>query len=129
MHELGITEGIIARAREAAERAAAVRVTDLYLIITPAADFTTESIEMYFEMLTDADEYFGGARLHWEARPAAATCLGCGHEFEATEPHPACPSCGLREVRFDPRSPMLQLTDIGVAEDGDEAAAGGDADG
>ena len=129
MHELGITQGIIERAREAAARAAGVRVTDLYLIITPAADFTVESIEMYFEMLTDTDEYFRGARLHWEPRPAAATCLGCGHEFEATESHPACPSCGLRQARFDPRAPMLQLTDIGVAEESDAAAAGDGADG
>ena len=64
MHELGITQGIIDRAREAAVANGARKVTDLYLTMTPAADFTFDSIEMYFEMLTDEDDLFQGARLH-----------------------------------------------------------------
>ena len=69
MHELGITQGIIDRAREAAQLNQARRVTDVFLVMTPAADFTADSIEMYFEMLTDEDELFKGAKLHIEHRP------------------------------------------------------------
>jgi Zn finger protein HypA/HybF involved in hydrogenase expression len=119
MHELGITEGIIERAREAAQAAGGVRVTDVYLVITPAADFTTESIEMYFEMLAGDDDYFRGARLHWERQTAAASCLQCGAAFQAAETRPVCPQCGGRQVRFDARAPMLQLVGVDVAEEGD----------
>ena len=70
MHELGITQGIIDRAREAAEANGARRVTDVYLAMTPAADFTQESIEMYFEMLAGDDELFRGAALHFDHRPS-----------------------------------------------------------
>jgi hydrogenase nickel incorporation protein HypA/HybF len=126
MHELGITEGIIQRAREAAQEAGGTRVTDVYLTITPAADFTVDSIEMYFEMLTADDEYFRGARLHWEQQTAAASCLECGAGFQAAETRPVCPTCNSRQVRFDVRAAMLQLVGVGVAEAGDPAPEGAD---
>ena len=53
MHELGITQGIIDRAREAAVANGARKVAGLYVVMTPAADFTQDSIEMYFEMLSE----------------------------------------------------------------------------
>jgi Zn finger protein HypA/HybF involved in hydrogenase expression len=124
MHELGITEGIIGRAREAAQAAGGVRVTDVYLRITPAADFTIDSIEMYFEMLTADDDYFRGVKLHWEQQTAAASCLECGAAFQAAETRPVCPHCGGRQVRFDLRAPMLQLVGVDVAEEGDRGPAG-----
>ncbi len=82
MHELGITQGIIDRAREVAVENGAHKVTELYLTMTPAADFTFDSIEMYFEMLTEEDDLFQGARLHLVSHsrgglvgePAASRC-------------------------------------------------------
>ena len=118
MHELGITQGIIDRAREAAMANGARRVTDLYLVMTPAADFSQDSIEMYFEMLAGEDEFFAGASLHFDHRPVAATCLSCSDEFNAEAPQPACPQCGSLMVRLDPDAPMVQLTDVGI-DDGE----------
>ena len=119
MHELGITQGIIDRAREAAQANGALRVTDLYLIMTPAADFTQDSIEMYFEMLAGEDEFFRGATLHFDHQPVAATCLSCSDEFSTDAPQPVCPQCGSRLVRLDPAAPMVRLTDVGI-DDGSE---------
>lgn len=121
MHELGITQGIVERAREAAHQAGAVKVTDLFLTITPAADFQPESIEMYYVMLTDEDELLKGAALHFESAPIAATCLSCGKEFPTEVPQPVCPVCGSAQVRFDPHEAMIQLTDVGVEDQDDEA--------
>ncbi len=119
VHELGITQGIIDRAREAAKANGALRVTDLYLTMTAAADFKQESIEMYFEMLAGEDELFRGATLHFDHKPVAATCLSCSDEFNADAPQPACPQCGSLLVRLDPDAPMVQLTDVGI-DDGTE---------
>jgi Zn finger protein HypA/HybF involved in hydrogenase expression len=124
VHELGITQGIIDRAREAALANGARRVSDLYLTVTPAADFTQDSIEMYFELLAGEDELFHGARLHFAHEAVAATCLKCGHGFSTDAPQPACPKCGSLVVRLDPDAPMVQLTDVGIEEgeeDGGEA--------
>jgi Zn finger protein HypA/HybF involved in hydrogenase expression len=85
--------------------------------MTPAADFTQDSIEMYFEMLTEDDPMLKGATLHFEHKPIAATCLSCSDEFSTDAPQPVCPQCGSNQVRLDPTAPMVQLTDIGVADD------------
>jgi hydrogenase nickel incorporation protein HypA/HybF len=123
VHELGITQGIIDRAREAAQANGALRVTDLYVVMTPAADFTQDSIEMYFEMLADDDELFRGAALHFSLEPVAATCLDCSDEFATEAPHPVCPQCGSQRVRLDPEATMVRLTDVGI-DDGSDGAAG-----
>jgi hydrogenase nickel incorporation protein HypA/HybF len=124
VHELGITQGIIDRARDAALANGAHRVTDLYIVMTPAADFTQDSIEMYFEMLTDEDEFFRGAALHFTLEPVAATCLDCSDEFPTEAPHPFCPQCGSQRVRLDPEAPMVRLTDVGVDDgEGEEGAS------
>lgn len=119
MHELGITQGIIDRAREAAQAKGARHVTDLFVTMTPAADFSQDSIEMYFEMLTDDDEFFAGAKLHFDHKPIAATCLSCSDEFVTDAPQPVCPQCGSLLVRLDPEAPLVQLTDVGI-DDGTE---------
>ena len=119
MHELGITQGIIDRARDAAQANGALRVTDLYLTMTPAADFSQDSIEMYFEMLAGDDELFRGATLHFDHKLIAATCLSCSDEFNTDAPQPVCPQCGSLLVRLDPDAPMVQLTDVGI-DDGTE---------
>jgi hydrogenase nickel incorporation protein HypA/HybF len=114
VHELGITQGIIDRAREAARASGARRVTDVYLTMTPVADFSQDSIEMYFEMLTGDDEFFRGATLHFDHLPVAATCLSCSDEFTTDAPRPMCPQCGSLLVVLDPGAPMVQLTDVGI---------------
>jgi Zn finger protein HypA/HybF involved in hydrogenase expression len=128
VHELGITQGIIDRAREAAVAHDARRVTGLYLVMTPAADFTQDSIEMYFEMLAGEDDLFRGARLHFEHRPVAATCLECSDEFSTDAPHPICPQCGSMLVQLDPDAVMVQLTDVDIddgVEEGQPPSRGG----
>ena len=120
MHELGITQGIMDRAREAAVANGARAVTGLYLVMTPAADFSQDSIEMYFEMLAGEDEFFRGAAQYFEHRPVAATCLSCSDEFSTDAPHPICPQCGSLLVQLDPEAPMVQLTDVDIDDGSDE---------
>jgi len=120
MHELGITQGIIDTARAAATDAGGVGVKRLYLAVTPAADFTEDSIEMYFEMLTGDDEFFAGAELEFDWRPADATCLECDRTFSAEGVAPTCPGCSGDQLRYDPQAPMIQLVGVDVVEEEDE---------
>jgi hydrogenase nickel incorporation protein HypA/HybF len=117
VHELGITQGILDRAREVAVENGAARVTDLHVVMTPAADFTEDAIRMYFTMLAEDDEFFRGATLHVEHRPVSAVCLTCSDEFTVDAPQPACPHCGSFTVRVDPEAPMIQLVDVVIADE------------
>ena len=80
--------------------------------MTPAADFTEDSIRMYFEMLTEDDDLFRGATLRVEHRPVSAVCLDCSDESSVQAPQPVCSQCGSWNVRLDPEAPMIQLTDV-----------------
>jgi hydrogenase nickel incorporation protein HypA/HybF len=125
MHELGITQGIIDHAREAALASGAARVTDLFLAMTPAADFSQDSIEMYFEMLTGDDAFFAGAKLHFDHRPIVARCMECSEEFTVHARHERCPNCSSVTVILDPDAPMVQLTDVTIDDGTENEGSGG----
>ena len=125
MHELGITQGIVDRARDAAVEGGATQVTDVSIVMTPVADFTEDSIAMYFAMLTQDDDLLRGAALHVEHRPVSAVCLECDHEFSVASPEPACARCGSQQVRLDPDAPMILLTEVVIDEErGDVSPSG-----
>ena len=117
MHELGITQGIVDRARDAAVDNGAKSVTEVHVVMTPAADFTEDSIRMYFSMLTEEDDLFHGAVLHLKHRPVSGVCLDCSDEFTVDAPQPVCSQCGSWNVRLDPEAPMIQLTDVVIDEE------------
>ena len=81
-----------------------------------AADFTEDSIVMYFEMLTQDDDLFRGAALHVEHRPVSAVCLECGHEFSADAPEPACARCGSQRAA-GPRGSDDPAHGLGIDEE------------
>ena len=125
MHELGITQGIVDRARDAAVEGGAKQVTDVSIVMTPVADFTEDSIAMYFAMLTQDDDLLRGAVLHVERRPVSALCLECSHEFSVDAPEPVCARCGSQQVRLDPEAPMVLLTEVVVDDEQGEAPPSG----
>ena len=100
MHELAVTQGILAVALEAAQKAGARRITVVDLLIGELTGFVDDSVQFYFDFLsrgTPAE----GATLRFRREPATALCVDCGHRFAVSPPLlPACPVCkdGLLQV-------------------------------
>lgn len=117
MHESGIMRDLIAHSREAAVANHATKVTEVHVVMTPAADFTEESLVAHFDYFANEDDLLRGAKLVVEHEPVAAVCLACDAEFSATEPEPACAQCGSEAVRLDPEAAMLRLTDVVIDAD------------
>ena len=93
MHELPVTEGILAVALDAARRHHAPRITTIDLVIGELGSIVDESIQFYFDLLscgTPAE----GALLRFRREPAEVVCWACGHHWSARAPLPrACPVC------------------------------------
>ncbi|PWH14119.1 MAG: hydrogenase maturation nickel metallochaperone HypA [Ardenticatenia bacterium] len=94
MHELAITENILALALEAAQKANARHITAIHLVIGDLSSFVDESVQFYFDLLSQGT-IAEGAVLHFRREHAMATCRACGHRFQVNPPLvPICPNCG-----------------------------------
>lgn len=92
MHELAVTESILAITLKHAEQAAASRVTDIHLVIGQLSSIVDDSVQFYWDVISE-NTIARGARLHFKRIAARMKCLNCGQEFEMDQRLSPCPSC------------------------------------
>ena len=115
MHELAITESLLDIAQKHATQAEATRVTDLYLVIGRLSSFVDDSVQFYWDILSE-NTICAGATLHFKRLPARMLCLDCGNEFELAEQLEPCPSCGSARVNVTQGEEFF-LESIGIEKD------------
>ena len=93
MHELPVTESLLALTLEHAAKAGGGRVTALYLVIGPLSGIVGESVRFYWEMIS-RDTPAEGALLHFRHTELILECRGCGSTFRPAAEDYTCPSCG-----------------------------------
>jgi hydrogenase nickel incorporation protein HypA/HybF len=100
MHELPVTQGVLAAALEAAQGAGARRITTINLVIGDLSSIVDDSVQFYFDILsrgTPAE----GAVLRFQRQPATASCRDCGRQFEVKAPlSPQCPICAGQHLQI-----------------------------
>ncbi|MBN1180250.1 MAG: hydrogenase maturation nickel metallochaperone HypA [Anaerolineae bacterium] len=74
MHEMPVTQALLDLALE---HAGGRRITDIYLQVGRMAAIVPDSVEVFFEYLSEGT-LAEGARLHFEMVPLEMTCLDCG---------------------------------------------------
>ena len=92
MHELAVTESILAITLKHAEKAQARRVTDIHLVIGQLSSIVDDSVQFYWDMISE-NTLAHGALLHFNRITAKMKCLTCGQEFEMKERLDPCPVC------------------------------------
>jgi len=90
MHEMAITQGIVAIC---GEHAAGRRVTSVTLEIGDLAGVVPEAVEFCFDACT-RDTFMEGAALIIQRVPAMAFCPSCGAETPVRACFDPCPVCG-----------------------------------
>jgi hydrogenase nickel incorporation protein HypA/HybF len=98
MHELPVTESILAIALRHAEQAGARRVTDLHLVIGQLASIVDESVQFYWDIISK-DTLCAGATLHFARVAAELRCLDCGQSYTLDRELTACPRCDSVRVQ------------------------------
>lgn len=98
MHELAVTESILEIAVKYAEQAQASRVTDLYLVIGRLSSIVDDSVQFYWDMLSE-NSLCAGSKLHFQRIPAQLVCIDCSTEYKLDGELCACPNCGSAKVK------------------------------
>jgi hydrogenase nickel incorporation protein HypA/HybF len=92
MHELSVTENILNIASSHAQKAGALKVTDINIVIGRLSSIVDDSIQFYWDMISENTICFG-ARLHFERHPAEILCLNCNQKYTISTDLIPCPNC------------------------------------
>ena len=93
MHEYAITESMIDIAVEEAEKAGGRSIMSIKLIIGDLSSIMDESVQMYFDIISNGT-LAEGAKLEFKRVRAALKCKACGYEFDKPDRGFECPLCG-----------------------------------
>ncbi|MDR5695181.1 MAG: hydrogenase maturation nickel metallochaperone HypA [Armatimonadota bacterium] len=92
MHELGLTEDILATALETAQRAGAQAISRLVLVLSSASHIDPEVVRTHFASISRGT-LAEGAELVFRTRTIEQACMYCGRTF-VVDSELACPQCG-----------------------------------
>lgn len=112
MHELALTEEILAHALETARAAGARAIRQITLSVASTSHAEPDVIRAHFHVIsrgTAAEE----ADLRIIARPVSHLCPHCGQSFVVTEEW-ACPGCGAPAL-LEQDEPEMKLEDLEVS--------------
>ena len=98
MHELGIAESILKRAREEAARRNGLRVTKVGVRIGELSGVDPGALSFAFEALVK-DTPDENLALEIEFRKRVLQCAACAREFESDALFCICPDCGCSETK------------------------------
>ncbi len=99
MHELALTEGIIAIVEQEGKKNGFTRVLEISLRVGEFSGVVPECLLEFFPIASKGTRA-EGARLVLEPVPAAFSCPDCGYEGPLPRHAAACPRCGGEHIRM-----------------------------
>lgn len=97
MHELAVTESILAIALGHAQKANASRVTEINLLIGNLSSIIDDSISFYWEIISK-DTICAQSTLHFTRIPGHLQCNNCENEYDLVDELIPCPKCSSPNV-------------------------------
>ena len=99
MHELAVTENILAIALKHARQAQAARVTAINITVGQLSSVVDDSVQFHWDIMSE-DTICSGAKLYFNRIPAEFFCTECSTKFKMDQQLAPCPNCGSIRVRI-----------------------------
>jgi hydrogenase nickel incorporation protein HypA/HybF len=108
MHEMGITQGILAAAVEAAEREGATKINEIDISVGDLTEIVEDALQFAFEAMRGETMAAQAVLVVTHVAPRSR-CMTCTTEFEHDKYDMTCPKCESfmietltgRELRID----------------------------
>jgi hydrogenase nickel incorporation protein HypA/HybF len=97
MHEQSIVESLLSIALENAEKAEALKIHKISLVVGELSGVLDEAVTFYFNFLS-RDTIAAGAVIDFKHVPAQLRCRKCEKVFESKDFDLRCPDCKEQEV-------------------------------
>ncbi len=92
MHEMGITHSLLNIALDHAQRANAVRINGLTIVVGELSSIVDDSVQFYWDFVSEGT-LAEKAKLTFKRVPATARCADCDHLAPLNRETYACPAC------------------------------------
>jgi len=125
VHEMGITQGILQSAFDAAEQAGATRITEIRITVGELTEIQEFALDFAFQSLTPGT-MAEGAQLVVTTVAPSSHCRDCGLDYDHDRFQMLCPSCGSFNV--EPLTGRELRIDSIEADDGSDLLGEEDAD-
>ncbi|WP_119072857.1 hydrogenase maturation nickel metallochaperone HypA [Aggregatilinea lenta] len=93
MHEMGITQNLLNIALDHAQRADAVRINSLTIVVGELSSIVDDSVQFYWDFVSQGT-IAEKAQLKFKRIPATMRCAGCGQTAPLDRQTYTCPVCG-----------------------------------
>lgn len=98
MHELSLSEGVLALIEDAARRENFSRVAAVWLEVGRLSCIERDAMTFCFDAVARGS-VAEGARLEFVDTPGSGWCMACARTVPIETQHDACPECGSYQVR------------------------------
>jgi hydrogenase nickel incorporation protein HypA/HybF len=98
MHELSVTESILDISLRHAQKARAVHISNLYLVIGDLSSVVDDSVQFYWDILSK-DTLAEDSKLHFRRVPGELLCLDCDTRYPLRDSTFNCPNCNSARVK------------------------------
>ncbi len=123
MHELSVTQNLLALALRHAEKSGAARITRLNLVVGELASVIDDSVAFYWDLVSK-DTPAEGAELTFRRIPGRMRCRDCGNEYQIKKGELACPQCESVKVAVSAGDEfLLESIEVQSAEEAAESAS------
>jgi hydrogenase nickel incorporation protein HypA/HybF len=99
LHELAVTQNLLATVLQEAKSANAEKITGIYLVVGELSGVVSDCVQFYFDVLKKGT-LAETAVIEFKLVPATLKCRDCGSEFRLEEESWVCPRCGNLSVEI-----------------------------
>ncbi|MEJ2513257.1 MAG: hydrogenase maturation nickel metallochaperone HypA [Anaerolineales bacterium] len=116
LHELFVAENLLKLALEHAEKASAVRINAIDLLIGDLASIIDDSVAFHWDIIS-RDTIAEGAELRFNRVPAKVYCYDCAEENTLLNGQLCCPKCnGINITPTAGTEFLLQSIEVETAD-------------